>query len=146
MSWKTWTKISGVILFVIAILGFYYGNFYKEGPSLSIQNFPSLTDLDSLDYTKDISFSFFLYNAGGQTTFVKSVIILEYDDQAKQITTPITIDPSRDFAIAPGETKEIKVTLPAANKDFSGTITAEIFYDSQKLVSQTIPLSWGGIL
>ncbi|MDP3728045.1 MAG: hypothetical protein Q8R18_01185 [bacterium] len=41
MNWKTWTKISAVILFIIVIAGFYLSNFYSEGAVLEIQNAPS---------------------------------------------------------------------------------------------------------
>ena len=81
MNWKTWTKITAVIIFLIAIANFYYAHYYNEGPIVSIENFPSETDLDSLSTTDDISFSFFLYNNGDETAFVKSILLMRYDSE-----------------------------------------------------------------
>jgi len=144
MSWQTWTKISSVILFIIAILGFYYANYYHEGPALTIENFP--VNLDSLDTTDDIQFSFFLYNGGDQTAFVKSIILLRSYEDGSQVADAATIAPMSDFSIEPGESKEILVTLPAPDEDTSYTLSAEIFYTDEKVVSETIPVVWGALL
>ena len=144
MDRKTWTKISGIILFIIAITGFYLSNFHREGVVLTIENFPQ--KVDSLQNTKDISFSFYLYNTGDKTAFVKSIILLRYYEDGSQVADTVEINPKSDFAIAPGESKEILVTVPARDEDTKYTLTAEVFYDDKKLVSNTIPVAWGTLL
>lgn len=146
MAWQTWTKVSSVILFIIAILGFYYSTYYTEGSTVTIQNFPSVTELDSLDPTEDITFSFFIYNEGGETAFVRSVIVLEYDEDQNQVTVPVTISPRNDFAIQPGETKEVVVTLAAPGEEARYTLAVEVFYDGDKVTSATVPVQWGSLL
>lgn len=128
MNWKTWTKISGVILFIIAVAGFYLGNFYSEGVILSIEDFPQ--KLDSLDTTKDISFSFYIYNTGDETTFVKSIILLRKYEDGTQVADTVEIKPQSGFVIAPGESTQIQVTLPPQEKPYS--LEAEIFYDKDR--------------
>ena len=145
MHWKTWTKISSVALFVIAVLGFYYANYYQKEAVLTIQNFPTAVDLDSLDTTEDITFTFFLYNEGEETAFVRSIIVLVYDEDQTQATFPVTISPRSDFTIAAKETKEITVALSAPGANARYTLAAEIFYDGTKAVSETVPVLWGGL-
>lgn len=146
MHWKTWTKISSIILLLLAIAGFYYANYHKEGAVLSIQNFPAATDLDSIDTSKGISFSFFLYNKGDQVAFVKSIIFLRYAEDGSQVTDTLTVDPKSDFTVDPGETKEIKVSLPASGEEQSYSLAAEVFYDEEKISSETVPVRWGALL
>ena len=142
MSWQTWTKISGVILFILAVAGFYLGNFYNEGVILSIEDFPQ--HLDSLETTEDIQFSFYLYNSGEETAFVKSIILLRNYEDGSQVADAIEINPQSDFVIAAGESTQITVILPAQENPYS--LTAEIFYDDTKLISETIPVVWGTLL
>ena len=144
MSWKTWTKISGIILFILAIAGFYYTNVYKEGAVIAIQNFPE--NLDSLDGAKDITFSFYLYNTGDETAFVESIILLRYFEDGSQVTDAIEINPKSDFPLAPGESQEIFVTLPSQEEKRFYTLIAEVFYNNQKVMSDTIPVAWGTLL
>ncbi|MDP3728736.1 MAG: hypothetical protein Q8R18_04760 [bacterium] len=144
MDWKTWTKISAVILFIIAIAGFYLNNFYNEGVELSIQNFPE--HLDSLETSEDISFSFYLYNEGDTTAFVESILLVRYEEDGAQVADTVYVIPSRDFTIEPGESKEILVVLPSSEKEKEYSLTAEIFYDNNKLLSNTIPVAWGTLL
>ncbi|MBI5797718.1 hypothetical protein HZA98_02315 [Candidatus Woesearchaeota archaeon] len=146
MEWKTWSRLSGVILFIIAIAGFYYAHLYHGSSKLEIQNFPSETDLDSLNPTQDISFSFFLYNTGEKTAFVKSIILLEYDEQGKQKTTAVIVSPKTDFAINSKESREINVTLPSPQKEIQYSLSAQIYYDNNKINSETVPVRWGGLL
>ena len=146
MNWKTWTKITAVIIFLIAIANFYYSHYYNEGPIVSIENFPSETDLDSLSTTDDISFSFFLYNNGDETAFVKSILLMRYDSENNLVSTYYTIDPSFDFYISEGESQEINVILPAPDESLSYSLNAEVFTENGKIVSSTIPVVWGSLL
>jgi hypothetical protein len=142
MDWKTWTKISGVILFIIAVTGFYLSNFHKQGVELSIQNFPE--NLDSLDTEQDISFSFFIYNQGDTTAFVDAIILVREYADGSQVADTATISPEKDFTLEPGESKEISITLPPEEKEY--TLSAEIFYEEQKISSEKIPVVWGTLL
>src|SRR3989344_5322308 len=139
MNWKTWTKISGVILFIIALTGFYLSNFHKEGVVLSIEDFPQ--DLDSLDRNADINFSFYLYNQGDETAFVKSIILQRYDEEGSALADTVEINPQSDFTIEAGDSKQIFIILPAQESLY--TLTAEIYYDEKKIRSDTIPVVWG---
>jgi len=142
MNWQTWTKISGVILFIIAVTGFYLNNFYSEGVILTIQDFPE--HLDSLETTEDISFSFYLYNQGDETAFVKSIILLREYEDGTQVADTVEIHAQSDFIVKPAESTQILVTLSPQESPYS--LTAEIFYDNQKLLSNTIPVAWGTLL
>mgnify|MGYP003965754887 CR=1 FL=1 len=142
MDWQTWTKISGVILFIIAIVGFA-GNYYIKGPMLEIQNFPGLTDLDALNNDEDISFTFFLYNTGDKTAFVKSI---KLNDQGNNFRNPTFIDPSSDFSINPGESKEVSVTLSSPGKDGGYSVSAQVYYNNRNIKSSYVPVLWGGLL
>lgn len=146
MNWKTWTKIAAVVAFIILIANFYYAHYYKEGPVLSIENFPTDKDLDSLSTTQDISFSFFIYNNGDETAFVKSIILMRYDSQGNLITTEYSMDPKFDFYIASSESQGIKVTLPAPEESLSYNLSAEVFTENDKLTSATVPVVWGSLL
>src|SRR3989344_5351937 len=75
MDWKTWTKISAVILFIIAVTGFYLNNFYSEGAVLEIQNIPSSSELGRLKASEDYTFIFSLYNTGDSTAFVDIISV-----------------------------------------------------------------------
>ncbi len=142
MNWKTWTKISAVILFIIAVTGFYLSNFHKDGVVLSIEDFPE--NLDSLEATQDIAFSFYIYNQGDETAFVKSIVLQRnYPDGSSVADTP-QINPSSDFTIEPGESKQVSITLPAQENPY--TLLAEIYYDDQKISSNLIPVAWGTLL
>ena len=144
MDWKTWTKISAVILFIIVVAGFFFSSILSQGVSFSIQNFPQ--SLDSLETSEDISFSFYIYNEGDATAFVESIILLRYYEDDSQVADTISISPSKDFTIEPGESKEILVTLPNSEEEKEYTIQAEIFYSNNKLLSNTIPVAWGTLL
>jgi hypothetical protein len=138
MKWKTWTKISALILFILAIAGFYLSNFYTAGALVEIQNFPSETQLDSIDNTQAIEFSFFLYNTGDRTSFVKTIYLQGYGS--------FTIEPKEDISIAPNENREIIVTLIAPNENVQEEITIQVFTDKEIITSQSIPIKWGGLL
>ena len=138
MDWKTWTKISGVILFIIAIVGFA-GNYYIKGPSLEIQNFPGPADLDTLDVSEDITFTFFLYNTGDRSAFVKNIVV-NYD-----LTTAIEVNPQSDFAINAGDSQEVTVVLPTPNTGGEYSLSLDVFYNKKTISSETVPLIWGGI-
>ncbi len=142
MEWKTWTKISGVILFLIAVTGFYLANFHSEGVVLTIEDFPD--NLDSLDSTEEITFSFYIYNSGDETAFVKSIILQRDYADASQVADTAQIDPPSDFSLEPGQSKLISITLPPQENAYS--LTAEIYYDDEKLSSNTISVAWGTLL
>ena len=145
MSWQTWTKISGLILFIIAIAGFYLSNIHNVGVILNIENFPQ--QLDALDISKDIPFTFYIYNEGDKTAFVQSIYISMKTTESIAITEKaIEITPQKDFTIEPGESKEITVLLPAPNEKRTYTLVAEVFYDGKKLSSNAIPVAWGTLL
>jgi hypothetical protein len=146
MNWKTWTKITAVVAFIILIANFYYAHYYNEGPVLSIENFPSATDLDSLSTEADIQFSFFIYNNGDETAFIKSIILMRYDSEGNLITTDYSINPSSDFYIPSSESQEVKVILDSPQEQFSYTLYAEIFTDDGKITSETVPVVWGSLL
>ena len=146
MNWKTWTKITAVVAFMILVANFYYSHYYSEGPIVSIENFPSDSDLDSLSTTDDISFSFFLYNNGDETAFVKSVILMRYDPDGNLITTDYTLDPKYDFYIASGESQEINVILSAPDESLSYSLNAEVFTENGKITSNSVPVVWGSLL
>ena len=60
MRWQTWTRFTAIILFVITVLTFaftYSDNFVEGSSNIEFQNFPTATDLDSLDLNEDIEFS-----------------------------------------------------------------------------------------
>ena len=142
MDWKTWTKISGVILFVIAVTGFYLANFHTEGVILTIEDFPE--GLDSLETTQDITFSFYLYNQGDETAFVKSILLQRYDEEGSALADTVEINPQSDFTIEAGDSKQIFIILPAQESQY--TLTVEIYYDEKKIRSDTIPVVWGTLL
>ncbi len=143
MNWKTWTKITASILFIIVIANFYYDHYYQQDSILTIQNFP--TKLSSLDSSKDISFSFFIYNEGNKPAFVKTIILLRYEGD-NQILDSVTIEPSTDFSINSKESQEVTITLPTTNELKEYSLKAEIFYDNDKISSETIPVKFGGLI
>lgn len=130
MSWQTWTKISGVILFIIAVAGFYLGNFYSEGAVLEIQNFPSSSDLRSVKASEDYTFTFSLYNTGDETAFV-DIISVSTDPQLFTEVNPSTL------SIEEKQTEDVQVTLTAPETET--TITVTVFY-GEKSVSKTVSM------
>lgn len=143
MNWKTWTKITAIILFTIAIANFYYDHYYQQDSVLSIQNFP--TELNSIDKNKEINFTFFIYNDGNKPAFVNSVILLRYEGET-QILDRTTITPYWDFAIPSKKSQEIQVTLPASNEQKEYSLQAEVFYDDKKISTEIIPVKFGGLI
>lgn len=140
MNWKTWTKIAAVILFIIAIVNFYFAYFHNPTAELTIQNFPEA--LDSLDNEKDITFSFFLYNDGNKPAFVNSMVFTKDGDL--EILSGVSISPNSDFSINAQESREVQVTLPALNEDGGYELTATIYYNEEKLSDSTF-VNWGSI-
>jgi hypothetical protein len=146
MDWKTWTKLSGIILFAIAVSNFYLGNFYSEGVVLSIENFPGKFDLDTTSMSENITFSFFLYNTGSTSAFVDNILISNlYGTRSTQ--GHILINPVENFIVEPGFSKEIFVTLPAPDQIFEGEVALVVYYDNDKAIhSPSIPVKWGSLL
>ncbi|MDP3918617.1 MAG: hypothetical protein Q8Q35_01790 [Nanoarchaeota archaeon] len=143
-TWQTWTKITAVIIFLITIIGFVL-DLTPESAELSIQNFPTSSDLDTLDIYEDIDFSFFLYNSGEKESFVKSIVINRYYEDGSQPTNTITISPEKDFKVSIQESKEINVKLPAPNEDESYQLELIIYYDDLTLQSEEVTAIWGTI-
>ena len=146
MSWKTWTKISAVIIFILTITGFYFNYIQQEEALLTLQNFPTETDLDTLDIEEDITFTFFLYNEGGKTAFVQSILATQTDEDGNTLAQSASIDPQEDFSIEAGESQEITVTLQAPLEETSSNVNIEIYFDETILQSPTIPVLWGNYL
>ena len=146
MEWKTWTKISAVILFLLAIAGFYLANFHHVGVVLSLEDFPQ--QLASLDSNKDIPFTFYIYNTGDETAFVQSVYLQTVSKESIQIIQRgIVVSPQSDFEIKEGESQQITVLLPSPGESANFTLTAQVFYnDDKSLFSNTIPVVWGTLL
>ena len=146
MEWKTWTKISAVILFLLAITGFYLANFHHLGVVLSLEDFPQ--QLASLDSSKDIPFTFYIYNTGDETAFIQSVYVQTVSEESVQIIQrSIEVTPKGDFEIKEGESQQITVLLPTPGESTNFTLTAQVFYnDDQSISSETIPLVWGTLL
>ncbi|MSR86033.1 hypothetical protein EXS74_01400 [Candidatus Woesearchaeota archaeon] len=146
MEWQTWTKISAVVLFILAIAGFYLSNFHSEGVILSIEDFPQ--KLDSLDANKDISFTFYIYNTGDKTAFIQSVYVTTVSGESVQIIErSIEVTPQNDFKIEEDSSQEITVLLPSPGAAANFTLTAQVFYDDDKsLTSEQIPVAWGTLL
>lgn len=146
MEWKTWTKISAVILFVIAVTGFYLANFHSKGVILSIEDFPQ--QLDSLETTKDIPFTFYIYNSGDETAFIQSVYVTTVSSESIQIVPrSIEVSPQSDFSIEAGASQAITVLLPAPEEDANFTLKAQVYYNNdQALTSSSVPVAWGTLL
>ena len=140
MRWKTWAKISSVVLFIIAVTGFYYANFSEKEAVLSIENFPS--HLQSFDQEEDIRFSFFLYNSGEQTSFVKSIFLERYAPDGSAVLEDTQISPEKDFSVAPGESIDIVITLPPSLNARAYQMTVVVLYEDGVLRSETIPVAW----
>ena len=134
MDWKTWTKISAVILFIIAVTGFYLNNFYSEGAVLEIQNIPSSSELGRLKASEDYTFIFSLYNTGDSTAFVD---ITSVSTDPKLITE---IHPS-SLSIEEKQIKDIQILVTAPQKETETTMTITIFYGDKSL-SQTAIMQW----
>ncbi|MBL7051870.1 MAG: hypothetical protein ISS01_02170 [Nanoarchaeota archaeon] len=141
MKWQTWTRFTAIVLFIITVLTFaftYSDNFVNADANIEFQNFPSNTDLDSLDVNEDIEFSFFLYNNGEEAAFVKKVL-LKSDLEA-------TIEPEEDFSILAGETQEILITLESPGEELESELYFQVFYDDFTIESEEVPVVWGNIL
>ena len=134
MDWKTWTKISAVILFIIAVTGFYLNNFYSEGAVLEIQNIPSSSELGRFKASEDYTFIFSLYNTGDSTAFVD---IISVSTDPKLITE---IHPS-SLSIEEKQIKDIQILVTAPQKETETTMTITIFYGDKSL-SQTAIMQW----
>ena len=134
MDWKTWTKIYAVILFIIAVTGFYLNNFYSEGAVLEIQNIPSSSELGRLKASEDYTFIFSLYNTGDSTAFVD---IISVSTDPKLITE---IHPS-SLSIEEKQIKDIQILVTAPQKETETTMTITIFYGDKSL-SQTAIMQW----
>jgi len=134
MDWKTWTKISAVILFVIAVTGFYLNNFYSEGAVLEIQNIPSTSELGRLKASEDYTFTFSLYNTGDKVAFVDIILV---STDPKLITE---IYPSSLY-IEEKQIKDIQILVTAPETETETTISITVFY-GDKSVSQTTIMQW----
>jgi hypothetical protein len=146
MDWKWWTKVSGIILFVIAISNFYLAHYHNEGAVLSVENFPGQFDLDTLDVNENITFSFFLYNIGDTTAFIESISSNTVYGGTSSLDDKISVDPNSDFTLIEGSSQEVSVTLPAPGESHDGEITITIYYGENTLSTETVPVSWGSIL
>ena len=135
MDWKTWTKVSGVILFIIAVAGFYLGNFYNEGSVLEIQNFPSSSELSRLKATEDYTLTFSIYNTGDETAFVD---VISVSTQPSLVTE---LDPA-SLSIESKQTKDVQVHLSALGKEEETNIVIVVYYGDGESVSQKATLQW----
>lgn len=135
MNWQTWTKISGAILFIIAITGFYLSNFYQEGAVLEIQNLPSSSNLERLKVSEDYTFTFSLYNIGDKTAFV-DIISVNTDPALVTELSPSSL------SIEEKQTKDIQVTLTAPGRETETAITITVFYGEEKAISKTLQAEW----
>lgn len=135
MDWKTWTKMSGVILFIIAVTGFYLTNFYQQGAVLEMQNFPSSSDLERLKVSEDYIFTFSLYNTGDETAFV-DIISVSTDPPLITEHTPSSL------SIEEKQTKDIQVSITAPVAETETTIIITVFYGDGKSLSQTATMQW----
>lgn len=145
MNWKTFARVSAVILLLIALTNFYFAYFGKEGPHVEFRNIPSSTELDSLDVKRPINFSFFLYNSGDEAAFVKEINGKIQPDDVLPAGT-LTISPSGDLSILPKDSQEITVQILSPGQKFQGNLTIMVFYESTILLSDQIPVSFGAIL
>ncbi|MBT3324516.1 hypothetical protein HN681_04180 [archaeon] len=141
MRWQTWTRFTAIILFVITVLTFaftYSDNFVEGSSNIEFQNFPTATDLDSLDLNEDIEFSFFLYNNGGEAAFVKKILLSSDLDYF--------ITPEEDFSVLAGEAQEIIVILESPGIELESELYFQVFYDDFSIESEELPVVWGTIL
>lgn len=135
MRWKTWARVSAIILFVIAVAGFYLNNFYEKGPLLEIQNFPSSSDLRLLRNSEDYTFTFSLYNKGDVTAFVDVISV----DTQPFIGTSVV---PQYLSVEGGKTEDVQVILSALGAETETNITVTIFYADSKFVSKTVQAKW----
>ncbi len=147
MEWKTWQRFTAVVLFLITVGTFYFTYLDTGEPDVIIQTFPSATELDSLDNSEDITFSFFLYNQGEQAAVIDRVLVTLTDGAGEEAGLIVTINPEADFSLDAGiNAKEIEVTLAAPGEDAQFSLQAEVYTGDTKLVSDTIPVLWGSFL
>lgn len=148
MNWRTWTRFTAVVFFFIAVLTFYFtysGEVIEAEAFLEFQNLPTETDLDSLELSSDIEFSFFLYNTGDRTAFVDRVFVYLLDEDGNLIREAETIIPEKDFSVA-GDA-EVLVSLSAPNEIESSYLSIEVYYDDEQiLTSELVPVTWGSLL
>lgn len=135
MEWKTWARISAVILFLLTLTGFYFNYFYFQGPVLEIQNFPLSSDLERLKTSEDYSFTFSLYNTGDRTAFVDIISI------RTEPTLFSEVDPL-SLTIKEKQTEDIQINLGAPKTETETTLTITVFYDGGKSISKTAILKW----
>tara|TARA_Y100000310_G_C20701911_1_gene830790 strand:+ start:4843 stop:5277 length:435 start_codon:yes stop_codon:yes gene_type:complete len=144
MSWQTWTRFTAVVLFLIAV-GTFYFNYLDTGDSLlSIENYPSNADLDSLDLNEDISYSFFLYNSGDGASFIERIVIDATDTNGD--TKELLIEPDKDFNIDAGGSQEITVTLPAPGEETTYSLATTIYTTKEIINAESLTATWGTIL
>jgi hypothetical protein len=150
MKWRTWTRFTAVVFFIIAVLTFYFaysGEVIETDASLEFQNFPTETDLDLLELDQNIDFTFFLYNTGDATAFVDRVFISLLDEDGNLIREAETIIPEEDFSITDRGDVEILVSLSAPGEVESSYLSIEVYYDDeQTLTSELVPVTWGTLL
>ena len=137
MGWKTWSKVTATILFIIAIVTFYLNFIQPDMAALELHGLPSDTDLDSLDITEDLTFSFFLYNGGDKPAFIDSIKIVGYEEYV--------VDPVSSFEVDKEDSKEILIVLKAPEEELSSSIKIAVYSDNVLETSQ-IPFAWGEFL
>ena len=141
---ETIAHIAGVLALIILGVDIYYTHF--TGPDISIQSFPSeYTGITQYDINEDIVFNFQLHNSGGKTAFIKYIFIRQVTGSGNEIRySRAKSDPTSDFYIDPGETKEIKVTLPAPKAMITNEFKIEVWYEPgfNFIESETVPVSW----
>tara|TARA_Y100000310_G_C20547912_1_gene746540 strand:+ start:527 stop:979 length:453 start_codon:yes stop_codon:yes gene_type:complete len=150
MKWRTWTRFTAVVFFIIAVLTFYFtysGQVMENDAFLEFENFPTETDLDSLEIDQKIDFSFFLYNTGDSTAFVDRVFVYLLDEDGNLIREAETILPDEDFSITGSGDAEVLVSLSAPNEEESSYLSIEVYYDDEQiLTSEPVPVTWGTLL
>lgn len=141
---ETIAHIAGVLALIILGVDIYYTHF--TGPDISIQSFPSeYTGIEQYDINEDIVINFKLHNSGGKTAFIRCIFIYQVTGSGNEILySGAKSYPTRDFYIDPGETKEIKLTLPAPKARITNEFKIGVWCEpgNNFIESETVPVSW----
>jgi hypothetical protein len=144
--WAKVAHIAGVLALIIITINLYYDHFL--GPSLSIQDFPEdyMGVHQYMGVDKDIAFSFQLYNDGGKTAFISYIFVTQITGSGNNVIySGAKAEPSSEFYIDPGATKEINITLPGPKAKITTELKIEVWYEPglKHVVSEAIPATWG---
>ncbi len=129
-------KIIGLFMALLTLLstglGVYYTYFDEPPVNNALLSVENLDDQHEFDVDKDVEFSFFLYNKGGESAFVDYVQLQGAE-----------IEPQSDFVVGSGESLEIDVVLEAPGEEFEVIKTLEVWFDEDDYIQNEINVRWG---